>query len=144
VRAYTKQMGIADNPKLARQHWSGQGAGFVWRTTLLDHPLDGPITIAHRKKAYAVDYYQTSAFVHCSLSAIDNYFMEDGVPFQLSTSSGHHETYQSTLFIILIHIHEAVGYVLYGLNTERPVRLDSLFQKTVKRMKPILTRHKRA
>jgi hypothetical protein len=144
LRAYAKQMGVADNPKLARQHWSGQGGGFVWSTTLLDHALDGAATVDHRKKAYAVDYYLTSAFVHCSLLAIDNYFIEDGVPFHLSTSSGHHETYQSTLFVILIHIHEAMGYVLYGLNTDRPARLDSLFQRTLEKMKPIPTRHKRA
>jgi Family of unknown function (DUF5677) len=143
LRAYAKQMGVADNPKLARQHWSGQGGGFVWTTSLLNHALDGAATVDHRKKAYAVDYYLTSAFVHCSLLAIDNYFIEDGVPFYLSTSSGHHETYQSTLFTILIHIHEAMGYVLYGLNIDRPARLDSLFQRTLKKMRRIPTRYKK-
>jgi hypothetical protein len=82
--------------------------------------LDGAATVDYRKKAYAADYYLTSAFVHCSLVAIDNSFIEDGVPYHLSTSSGHHETFQSTLFIILVHTHEALGYVLYGLNTDRP------------------------
>ena len=53
---------------------------------LLDHPLDGTARLEYRKKAYAVDYYLTSAFVHCSLPAIDNYFIEDGVPFHLSAS----------------------------------------------------------
>jgi hypothetical protein len=144
LRTYAKQVGVADNPKLARQHWSGLGGGVVWSTTLLDHDLDGAATADFRKKAYAVDYYLTSAFVHCSLVAIDNYFIEDGVPFRLSTSSGHHETFQSTLFIILVHIHEAVGYVLYGLNTDRPARVDSIFLDTLKKMKPIPTRHKKA
>jgi hypothetical protein len=64
LRAYAKQMGLVDNPEPARQHWSGQGSGFVWTTTLLAHPLDGPATVDHRKKAHAVDYYQTSGFVH--------------------------------------------------------------------------------
>jgi hypothetical protein len=144
LRAYAKQMGISDNPKLARQHWSGQSSGFVWRTTLLDHPIDGPATVDFRKKAHAVDYYQTSAFVHCSLPAIDNYFTEGGVPFRVSTASGHHETHQSTLFTVLVYIHHAIGYVLYGTNTDRPARLDSLFQGTLKKMKPIPTRHKGA
>jgi hypothetical protein len=143
LRSYAKQMGVADNPKVARQHWSGLGGGFVWRTTLLDHDLDGAATVAYRKTAYAVDYYLTSAFVHCSVPAIDNYFIDDGVPFRLSTSSGHHETYQSTLFVILTHVHEAIGYVFYGINTDRPARLDSLFQRTLKKMKPIPVSGKR-
>jgi hypothetical protein len=143
LRAYAKQIGIVDNPKPARQHWSGQGSGFVWATTLLVHPLDGPATVDHRKKAHAVDYYQTSGFVHCSLPAIDNYFADDGVPFHVSTASGHHETYQSTLFVLLVYIHHAIAYVLYGINADRPARLDSLFQRTLKTMKPIPTRHKR-
>jgi hypothetical protein len=142
LRAYAKQMGIVDNPKLARQHWSGGGSGFVWTTTLLNHPLDGAATVDFRKKAHAVDYYQTSAFVHCSLPAIDNYFVDDGVPFRVLTASGHHETFQSTLFIVLAYIHQSIGYVLYGANTNRPARLDSLFQRTLQKMKPIPTRHK--
>jgi uncharacterized protein DUF5677 len=143
LRMYAKQMGIVDNPKRARQHWSGQGSGFVWTTTLLDHPLDGAATVDFRKKAHAVDYYQTSAFVHCSSPAIDNYFADDGVPFHVSPTSGHHETYQSTLFTVLVYIHQAICYVLYGVNTDRPAHLESLFQRTLKKMKPVPTRHKR-
>jgi hypothetical protein len=143
LRAYAKRMGIVDNPKLARQHWSGQGSGFAWTTTLLDHPLDGPTTIDFRKKAHAVDYYQTSGFVHCSFAAIDNYLPDDGVPFRVSHTSGHHETYQSTLFTLLTYVHQAIVYVLDGINTDRPFRLDSLFQGTLKKMKPFQMRHKR-
>jgi hypothetical protein len=142
LRAYARQMGIADNPKSARQHWSGQGSGFVWSTTLLDHPLDGPVTLASRKKAHAVDYYQASAFVHCSLPAIDNYFVDAGVPFHVSTTSGHHEMFQSTLFTILAYVHSAIGYVLFGMNTDRPASLDSLFQKTLSKMKPYRMQHR--
>jgi hypothetical protein len=131
LRVYAKQMGIADNPKLARQHWSGQSGSFVWKTTLLDHALDGTATVEYRKKAYAVDYYHTSAFVHCSLHAIDNYFIEDGVAFELSTSSSHSKTYQSTLFVIIVYIYHAIGYVLYGLNTDRPERLNFLYQRAL-------------
>lgn len=64
-------------PKLARRHWSGQDRSFIWNTTLVDHPIDGAHTVDHRKKACAVDYYLTSAYVHCPLPAIDNYFTED-------------------------------------------------------------------
>lgn len=139
-RVYAKQLGIADNTKPARQHWAGKG-GFIWHATMLDHPIDGPMTASHRKRAYAVDYYQTSAFVHCSVPAIDCYYTDDGVPFRVSASSGHHETHQSTLFIILIYIHSSMCYVLFGLNTDRPARLDASFHRTLNKMKPVPTRH---
>jgi hypothetical protein len=144
LRAYAQQFGIVDDTKPARQHWAGKGSGFIWYATMLDHPLDGAVTVSHRKKAYAVDYYQTSAFVHCSLPAIDCYYTDDGVPFRVSASSGHHETHQSTLFIILVYIHSAIGYVLDGLNIDRPARLNALFQRTLDNMKPVPTRHKSA
>ncbi len=143
LRTYAKEMGIADNPRLARQHWSGQGSGFVWTATTQDHPIDGAATLYHRKKAHAVDYYQTSSFVHCSLPAIDNYYVEDGVPFQISTSANYRETHQSTLFVVLISLHHAIGYVLFGLNTNRPARLDSLFQTTLDKMNAVPARHQR-
>jgi len=141
LRAYAKQMGVTDNPKLARQHWSGQTGSFVWDATLLDHPIDGARTVEHRKKAYAVDYYLTSAFVHCSLLAIDNYFAKDQSLFRVSASSTYRETFQSTLFIILIYLHDAIQYVLFGLNTDSPASLDSLYQSALKRMEPVPTQH---
>ena len=60
--------------------------------------------------------------MHCSLSAIDNYFVEDKAPFAVPTSSGLHETTQSTLFIILIYLHSSIGYALYGMNSDRPAK----------------------
>ena len=140
LHAYATQMGVADNPKLARQHWSGQSR-FVWSTYLEDHPTDGARTVDHRKKAYAVDYYLTSAYVHCSLVAIDNYFTDDEKLFRVSASSPHHETFQSTLFIILLHLQDAVRYVLYGLNTDMPVGLESIYERTLKSIKPYPVRH---
>jgi len=141
LRAYAKQMGITDNPKLARQHWSGEAGSFVWDTTLQNHPVDGLRTLEHRKKAYAVDYYQTSAFVHCSLVAIDNYCPEDGATFRLARSSLHRETFQRTLFVVLTHVHDAIQYVLDGLNIDSPARIDSLYLKTLKKLKPIASRN---
>jgi len=141
LRAYAKQYGISPNTKLARQHWSGKGSGFVWDVTLADHPLDGPVTEKHRRIAHAADYHQTSGFVHCGLQAIDCYYVDDGVPFKVSRSSGHHETHQSALFIILIYIHSSIGYVLYGLNLERPGELNAFFQRTLDKMEPVPTKH---
>jgi hypothetical protein len=143
LRAYAKQFGIVADTKPARQHWAGKGSGFIWYATMLAHPLDGAVTATHRKKAYAVDYYQTSTFVHCSLPAIDCYYTDDGVPFRISASSGHHETHQSTLFIILVYIHSAIGYVLDGLNIDRSARLNALFERTLDNMKPVPSRSTR-
>jgi hypothetical protein len=143
LRAYAKQVGIVADVKSARRHWSGIDGSFVWRVTQLDHALDGAMTLAHRIKAYAVDYYQTSAWVHCSSPAIDCYFADDGVPFRISASSGLHETQQSTLFIVLVYLHSAIGYVLEGINLERPAKLNLFFERTLKGMKPIPMRNSR-
>ncbi len=108
LRAYAKGVGIVADVKAARRHWSGIDGSFVWKVTQLDHPLDGAVTATHRAKAYAVGYYLTSEWVHCSSPAIDCYFADDGVPFRISSSSGHHETQQSTLFIILVYLHSSI------------------------------------
>ncbi len=81
LRAYAKQVGVLADVKSARRHWSGIDGSFVWKVTQLDHPLDGAMTVQHRIKTYAVDYYQTSAWVHCSVPAIDCYLFAriDGV-----------------------------------------------------------------
>jgi Family of unknown function (DUF5677) len=140
IREYAKQQGIVPNTKPARQHWSGE-TGFIWSSMNIDHSLDGPVTSKHKKVSYAADYFQTSAFVHCSLSAIDNYFADDKVPFAVSTSSGLHETTQSTLFVILIYLHSSIGYALHGMNSDRPAKLNSLFQRTLNRLQPVKPRH---
>jgi hypothetical protein len=141
LRSYAEQMKITDNAKLARQHWSGLGA-FVWTVTLSDHPLDGSSTVDFRKKAHAVDYYQTSSFVHCSLPAIDNYFTDDGVEFRISNASTHRDKFQSTLFVILVYIHHAIAYVLYALNVDGYGRFQTLFQRTLKKMMAVQARHR--
>jgi len=77
ILEYRKQQGIVAETKSARRHWSGV-SGFVWFVTTMDHPLDAPgATPNFKKAAYAADYYQTGSFVHCSVSAVDNYFAEE-------------------------------------------------------------------
>jgi hypothetical protein len=145
IREYAKQQGIVDDPKLARRHWANLKGSFIWDTSLINHPLDGPaVTPDHKKTSYAADYYQTSAFVHCSLSAIDNYYTEEEVPFHVSPSSDLHNTSQPTLFIILIYLHSSVAYVLFGMNLDnhRP-KLNTLFERTLRKMKPVRRRYGR-
>jgi hypothetical protein len=141
LREYMRQEGITPDTKSARRHWSGTKGSFIWETTILDHPLDGPVTEKHKKIAYAGDYFQTSSFVHCSLPAIDNHGVEEGIPFRVSVSSGLHETTQSTLFIAFLYLHSTIAYALFGMNMDRTPKLIALFQRTLNSLKPIPRRH---
>jgi len=142
IRDYMDAEGIVPDTKPAFRHWSG-ARGFIWDTMTIDHPLDGTVTEKHKKIAYAADYFTTSTFVHCSLPAIDNYAVEEATPFQVSTSTGLHETSQSTLFIVFLYLHSTIAYALFGMNMNRPPKLDQLFQKTLNTMKPIPRRYGR-
>jgi len=140
IREYAKQEGIVPDTKPARRHWSGE-TGFIWSIMNIDHPLDGPVTPQHKKVSYAADYFHGSEFVHCSSPAIDSYFVDDKIPFLVSSSNGLHETTQSTLFVILIYLHSSIGYVLHGMNSDRPNTLNLLFQRTLNKMRPVEHRH---
>src|SRR5260370_980190 len=133
IRAYAKAQGILTDTKSARRHWSGL-SGFIWDVMTIDHPLDGPVTLKHKKISYAVDYSHTSAYVHCSLPGLDNYYAEEMIPFYISRSSSFRETSKSTLFIILTYVHSAIAYALFGLGIDRPNKVDLLFQETLKKM----------
>ncbi len=142
IRAYAKQLGVDPDTKSARRHWSGKN-GFVWDVSVVDHPLDGPVSTEHKKISYAADYHHTSTFVHCSQAALDNYFPEEETPFRLSPSSGKDaQPSQTTLFIILIYLHSSIAYALFGLNLDRPARLNTLFQETLNSMKAVQRLHR--
>jgi hypothetical protein len=140
ISDYMNAEGIIADTKPAFRHWSG-GRGFIWETMTFEHPLDGTVTEKHKKIAYAADYFQTSTFVHCSIPAIDNYAVEEATPFQVSTSTGLHETSQSTLFIVFLYLHSTIAYALFGMNMDRPPKLQGAFQKTLDGMKPIPRRY---
>jgi len=107
----------------------------------IDHPLDGPVTTKHKKIWYAADYFQTSTFVHCSLPAVDNYAVEEATPLQVSTSTSLHETSQSTLFIVFLYLHSTIAYALFGMNMDRPPKLNAVFQNTLSQLKPVPRRY---
>jgi hypothetical protein len=140
IRDYMDAEGIVADTKPASRHWSGE-RGFVWDTMTIDHPLDGTVTTKHKKISYAADYFQTSTFVHCSLPAVDNYAVGEATPFQVSTSTSLHETTQSTLFIIFLYLHSTIAYALFGMNMDRPSKLQAIFQKTQDSLKPIERRY---
>jgi hypothetical protein len=142
IREYMDAEGIVPDTKPASRHWSGE-KGFVRGTMIIDHPLDGSITTERKKISYAADYFQTSTFVHCSLPAVDNYFVEEATPFQVSTSTNLHETSRSTLFTVFLYLQSTIIYALFGMNTDRPPKLDKIFQKTLNTLNPIPRRYGR-
>jgi hypothetical protein len=143
IRDYMDAEGIVPDTRPASLHWSGSRSGFIRDTMTKDHPLDGTVTEKHKKIAYAADYFQTSTFVHCSLPAVDNYAVEEATPFQVSTSTSLHETSQSTLFIVFLYLHSTIAYALFGMNMDRPPKLQEAFQKTLDTLKPIPRRYGR-
>jgi hypothetical protein len=142
IRDYIDAEGIVPDSESASHHWSGD-RGFIWQTMTKDHPLDGTVTEKHKKIAYAGDYFQTSTFVHCSLPAIDNYAVEEAIPFQVSTSNSLHETGQSTLITVFVYLHSTIAYALFGMNMDRPPKVQEAFQKMLKDLKPIPRRYGR-
>jgi hypothetical protein len=95
----------------------------------LEHPLDGLATSEGSKKAaYAVEYFHTSAFVHCSQPALDNYYPREREAFRVLASSGEfYKCGQAGLFVVLCHLHEVIAYALFGMNLEGPQELSTLF-----------------
>ena len=133
IRQYMEREGIVADTKPARRHWSGED-GFVWKVAISDHPLDGAMTQKHRKAEHAANYYNASQFVHCSSPAIDSYCPDEGTPFCVLSSSGLRKTGHSTLFVITVSVHSAVGHALFGMNVDYPRRLNTLCQKTLEKI----------
>jgi Family of unknown function (DUF5677) len=135
IRDYMDAEGIVPDTKPASRHWSGE-KGFIWKTMTTEHPLDGAVTEKRKKISHASDYFQTSSFVHCFLPAIDNYTAEEWMPFRVSTSTSRRETSQSTLFTVFLYLHSTMAYALFGMNMQRPPKVDAAFQKTLDTLKP--------
>jgi len=146
---HAKQLGIEPDATSASKHWSGLRA-FAWDTFKLEHPLDLPTNDIEtkersergKKQWYAVEYKHPSSFVHCLETAIDNYIPEEASPFRVAMSSGKTvQPSQSTLFILLSHLHCTIAYALFGMNVDRPAALNALFSETLNSMKPFKRLH---
>lgn len=132
IREHGEELGLHDDPTEVAGHWSGKN-GFGWIVSQMEHPLDGPNTNeAIRSAEYAVDYHQTSAFVHCYEPAIENFVPAERTPFKVKRADGDGgQPGQSVLFILLRYIHASMAYLFFGFGLERPRRLNELFSKTL-------------
>jgi hypothetical protein len=138
VERYAKMWNLSGDPKKAKKHWS-ELRSFTWRAQSLIHPLDPPIFDAnYKEKEYAVDYFQTCQWVHCSQPALDNYMGDRRAPFKFSNSAGTFGNPAHTLlFVLLGYIHMVMRYALYGMKVPVPEALDSAFSDTLASLKPI-------
>src|ERR1700722_8610000 len=121
IERYAKRYKLTGDPSKAQKHWS-ELRGFTWNAQNLNHPLDGTTFDKDFKvKSYAVDYFQTSQYVHCSQPALDDYVPSEGKPFIVSCSSDLEiNAGQRVLYILLSNLHAIVGYALYSLGIDRP------------------------
>jgi hypothetical protein len=138
VERLVKKWNLSGDPTKARTHWS-ELRGFTWKAQSLVHPLDPPIFDAnYKEKEYAVDYFQTCQWVHCSQPALDNYMGDRRAPFKFSNSAGTFGNPAHTvLFVLLGYIHMVMRYALYGMKVPLPPTLDSAFSDTLASLKPI-------
>lgn len=132
IRAHAEELGLHDDPTEVVGHWSGKN-GFGWIVNQMEHPLDGPNTNEAIKSAeYAVDYHQTSAFVHCYEPAIENFVPQEKTPFKVKRADGDGgQPGQSVLYILLRYIHASIAYLFFGLGLERPQTLNELFSRVL-------------
>lgn len=130
IREYAQREGIVADPKAARRHWSGL-TGFIWEVALMDHPTTTP---TNKKAAYAFDYHETSAYVHCSVPAIESYFVEEKTLFQVSHSIRESKKRESTLFLVPRYLDHSIKYTLFGMNMVCPDELEHLVKKILSKI----------
>lgn len=135
ILEYGKKWGLTPDTKGASKHWSGE-KGFAWVTNLKDHPLDGDKSTEFRKKSqYAVDYYQTSSYIHCYSTALDNFWPTECTQFSIEEHSRQPQ-FQKTLYIVLEYIHSSIAYTIFGLGMNRPQVFNELHSQTLQAMAP--------
>jgi hypothetical protein len=124
-------------PMAATRSWSNKYS--AWGSQEEDHPLDGLTnTKSHRSSRFAIDYTQASFFVHCTQPSLDNFFPEEGVPFEIRPSNQRFVDARGISFYQAVtSLHEIVTYVLYGLNLDSPASLNELFREIIRDAAPV-------
>jgi hypothetical protein len=137
IRDHAKQFDLKDDAKGVQKHWSGKD-GFAWKVNLDDHPLDNATsTELVKKSTYAVEYHGASSYVHCYSPAVNNFLPSERTSFAVRESTGEwHNSSQVSLLILLSYLHSCVAYALFGMNLERPQRMNELFSDTLASLLP--------
>jgi hypothetical protein len=145
IDEYAKSFGLVEDHKTATRHWAGEKGGFAWDTMICDHPMDAIGDHKTTKKAlYALEYHQTSSYVHCLSTGIDNYLPREGVKYQVTDPTRRWDIlYRKVLVLILRHIHSCAIYTLHGMNIDRPESIDHIYSAAVKELPAYVPMRKR-
>jgi hypothetical protein len=124
-------------------HWSGV-RGFAWAVISLDHPLDGTTYQPKQRRIdYAIEYHQTSAYVHASFAAVDGMVPDVGSVYRpRRKSEGNDQQGQKALHTIVQFVHHAVRYLMFGLEVEKTQAIDDLYRDTIAQIEPKKPRYK--
>jgi hypothetical protein len=141
IEKYAADNNIIADPKPAKRHWSGE-ENFAWHCVGLIHPLDGQThDLDSRKIDYAVDYHATSAYVHCTLEAIEHLLPSDQFVYAPATKPvGEGNQDQRTLYIIIQGIHAATRYAMFGMEMQKTQAIDQEYRRVMAAFKPIKRR----
>jgi hypothetical protein len=82
-----------------------------------------------------VDYYQTSSYIHCYSTALDNFWPEERAQFSIEERSKQPQ-FQKVLFMVLGYVHSSIAYTIFGLGMERPQVFNELYSETLQSMAP--------
>jgi hypothetical protein len=137
IDRYTAGWTFVDgNPMAVTRTWSEQYN--AWRAQTEDHPMDAQVDIQRdRIGSHAAEYTKASFFVHCTQPSVDNFFPQEGVPFEIKASSNKFVDSRGIVFYLLLtNLHQVVRYVLFGLNLDEPTILIELFNKVLDSAEP--------
>ncbi len=115
INRYTSGWKFTDgNPMAATRTWSDKYN--AWKSQTEVHPLDAKDDAQDdRIGSHAVAYTQASFFVHCTQPSLDNFFPEEGVPFEIRPSSTKFVDSRGKVFyIVLLNLHKVVQMSCLG------------------------------
>ena len=133
-----KEWKLDGDPQPALDGWVDKRRFTTFRSQKSDHPLDGNwISPQFKASAYAVDYFQTSQFVHCSQPALDSFFPDDGARFEVAQAKGDYATARFVAYILISYMHLVLRYAMYGLGIEDSKKLDKLTSDSIAKIRMI-------
>ncbi len=137
VERLAKEWKLTGDPQTARRGWSSKFK--TYKAQQLTHPLDGlSSNDAIKAAAYALDYTQTSQFVHCSQPGLDNFYPDQGVPFRVKKSrSEYWDVTQRTPYLLLEYLHSVIQYSLFGMGQASPQTLLDHFSECLEALSPV-------